>query len=109
MYRQGDIVLVPFPFSDLSGTKLRPALVISSEQVNQTRDLICLQITSKVINDIFFFSLQDEDVLPSLPLKSGVRLHKFFTIEQTRIEQKLGALTAYVLSDILTIIQKEIL
>ncbi|HEY0262372.1 MAG TPA: type II toxin-antitoxin system PemK/MazF family toxin [Chitinophagales bacterium] len=109
MYKQGDVILVPFPFSDLSGSKLRPALVISSEQVNQTRDLICVQITSKVFNDFFFFELNDNDVIPKLPLKSGIRLHKIFTVEQNRIERKLGELTPKTLETVLVEIQTKVL
>lgn len=109
MYQQGDIILVPFPFSDLSGSKLRPALVVSSEQVNQTRDVICVQITSKVFDDMFFFPLRDEDISPALPLKSGIRLHKFFTIDQTRVEQKLSRLNKQALKTVLTAIEKDVL
>ncbi len=47
--RRGTVVLVPFPFTDLSAVKRRPALVISSDQYNQaTGDIIILQITSRV-------------------------------------------------------------
>ena len=44
---QGDIVLVPFPFSDLIGKKVRPALVISNTRVNKTADVILLGITTQ--------------------------------------------------------------
>lgn len=46
---QGDVVLVPFPFSDLSTVKRRPALVLSSDEFNRTLgDLIIAQISSRV-------------------------------------------------------------
>lgn len=46
-YRQGDTLLVPFPFTDQSAVKQRPAVVLSSEDYNaRHRDLILAPITS---------------------------------------------------------------
>jgi mRNA interferase MazF len=48
-FSQGDVVLVPFPFADLSATKQRPALVLSPERLNKLRpDLVLAAITSQV-------------------------------------------------------------
>lgn len=47
--QRGDIVLVPFPFSDLSTAKVRPALVVSSAQYHQDEpDLLLAALTSNV-------------------------------------------------------------
>ena len=48
---KGDIVVIPFPFSDLSQSKRRPALVIARLEGN---DSILCQITSKTIKDIYY-------------------------------------------------------
>jgi len=45
-FKQGDIVTVNFPFSDLTNTKKRPALVVSKSKVNNTGDYLLVQITS---------------------------------------------------------------
>jgi mRNA interferase MazF len=46
-YRQGDVLLVPFPFTDQSGVKLRPAVVMSSDDYNlRHTNLILAPITS---------------------------------------------------------------
>lgn len=50
-YNKGDIVIIGFPFSDLSKTKKRPALIISNETVNKTGDYLMVQVTSKIRND----------------------------------------------------------
>jgi mRNA interferase MazF len=48
-YSFGDVVLVPFPFTDQSGTKKRPAVVVSSAAYQaQRRDLVIMAITSQV-------------------------------------------------------------
>ena len=47
-YRRGDIVLVPFPFTDLSFTKKRPALVVSPDKFNEhAQDVVLVAITSQ--------------------------------------------------------------
>jgi mRNA interferase MazF len=54
IYDRGDVVLVGFVFSDQSGTKHRPAVVISSEPYNRARqDVIVAAITSKVGRRLF--------------------------------------------------------
>jgi mRNA interferase MazF len=48
-YRQGDVLLVPFPFTDQSGTKQRPAIVLSEDTYNRIHpDLIMAPITSQI-------------------------------------------------------------
>lgn len=60
-YKCGDIVLLPFPFTDLTTTKQRPAIIISSDWFNQNRqDLIVVAITSQIP-----IKLNEEDLLLS--------------------------------------------
>ena len=48
-YEQGDVLLVPFPFTDQSATKRRPAVVLSGQAYNQThRDVILAAVTSRI-------------------------------------------------------------
>jgi mRNA interferase MazF len=48
-YRFGDVIVVPFPFTDQTATKKRPAVVISSEAYQRERpDLILMAITSQL-------------------------------------------------------------
>ena len=51
-YRRGDIVLVSFPFTDLSSSKRRPALVVSPDPFNeQGQDVVLIAITSQEPDD----------------------------------------------------------
>ena len=49
VYEFGDVVLVPFPFTDLTGSKQRPAVVVSSARYHDKRpDLVIMAVTSQV-------------------------------------------------------------
>jgi len=51
MYKQGDIIVVKFPFTDGSEFRKRPALVVSNDMLSKTDDYLIVQITSKLNND----------------------------------------------------------
>jgi mRNA interferase MazF len=55
---RGDVVVVPFPFSDLTQAKRRPALVLATLQGD---DVILCQITSRTLRDKYSVSLDDID------------------------------------------------
>jgi len=80
-YSQGQVVLIPFPFIDLTTTKQRPAVILSSNAYNQThQDIIVAAITSQVparLNpDEYRLSGEDQKAagLPSLLSSSLARL-----------------------------------
>ncbi len=88
MFKQGDIVVVPFPFSDLSGIKKRPVLVLSKD--NRT-DLITCGMTSNLKerkNSI----LIDERHLDEgfIPAKSLIKIDKLFTLNKSIILKKVA-------------------
>ena len=94
-FNQGDVVLVPFPFTDLSAVKQRPALVLSPKRLNSVRsDLIVAAITSQIPEVIGEdeLLLSDTDLRTTgLPKASIVKLGKIFTIHQGLIRKKLWA------------------
>jgi len=76
---KGDIVVLNFPFSDLSGTQRRPALVIADLDGN---DVILCQITSQAKTDRYALELQDRDFTDGkLNVKSVIRPNKIFTAD----------------------------
>lgn len=85
---KGDVVVVPFPFSDLSQTKHRPTLVITDLT---GEDLILCQITSQNISDDYSITLTEEDFLEgSLKRESNVRPNRIFTADNKIILYKVG-------------------
>ena len=87
---KGDIVVMPFPFTDLSATKKRPALVVSTLVGD---DLIVCQITGKVKQDIYVVELKDSDIDGGkLHGNSYIRTNKIFTADKSIIEYKIGTL-----------------
>jgi len=95
---KGDIVVVPFPFSDLSMSKKRPALVIASLAGN---DVILCQITSKNRADLYSTSLLNEDFYKgSLPAASIIRPHRLFTADGEIILYKAGSLKQRKIKDV---------
>ena len=89
---KGDIVIIPVPFTDNKGYKLRPAVVISNDSIHQTGDVVIVQITSKLKQDNFSITLTNEDITEGLPVQSYIRVHKIFVLEQSLIKGKVSSL-----------------
>lgn len=86
MYEQKEIVLMPFPYTDLTGKKSRPALIISNDKLNTTGDRLCVLITSKQSTDALRIHKKHQEK-GTLPLTSFVKPYRIFTID-TKIIQK---------------------
>jgi mRNA interferase MazF len=91
IYKRGDVVLVPFPFSDQSTSRKRPAVIISSDRYNKlSSDVIIMAITSKThqADGLAEYAIEDWEktglLAPSL-VKPAVS-----TIELKLIIKKLG-------------------
>ncbi|NUM48333.1 MAG: type II toxin-antitoxin system PemK/MazF family toxin [Anaerolineales bacterium] len=92
-YRQGDVLLVPFPFTDQSGVKQRPAVVLSGVDYNRTHpDLILAPITSQVTNVLDEILLTDWKSAGLL--KPGAVKPVVSSFELTLVRKQLGKLTA---------------
>ena len=92
MYEQKDVVLIPFPYSDLTGSKQRPAVIISNEKLNKSEDRICCLVTSNEPVDGILIS-NNSFLDGKLPFKSWIKPCRLFTINSKIIKKKICTLT----------------
>lgn len=82
--------MIPFPFSDLSGSKKRPALVLADLQGN---DIILCQITSQQTKDKYAIAMKDTDFRSNmLTVQSNIRPNRIFTADKEIIIRKTASL-----------------
>lgn len=97
----GDVVLLPFPFTDLTTTKQRPAVVVSIEAFNaRQQDVVVLAITSQIpptLGPEDYRLTSDEQRAAGLPKPSIVKCAKLLTIDQRLIRRVLGRLSTHTL------------
>ncbi len=88
---KGDVVVAPFPFSDLSATKKRPALVVAELAGD---DVILCQITSRFVGDGYTIPLADQDfVSGGLRQSSNIRPNRLFTADSRVILYRAGRIS----------------
>ncbi len=96
---KGDVVVVPFPFSDLSQAKRRPALVVA---VLSGDDLILCQVTSQTVKDSYAIALTTEDFSSgNLKQDSNVRPNRLFTADRQIILSTVGQLKPEKLNEVI--------
>lgn len=100
---KGDVVIIPFPFTDLTGKKKRPAFVIADLPGD---DIIVCQITSKKSGtDPFSLPLEANDFISgSLPIDSFIRPNKIFTADKNIVLSVAGHLSEVKVRDIVSTI-----
>jgi mRNA interferase MazF len=87
---KGDVVVLPFPFSDLSDAKRRPALVVATLSGD---DVILCQVTSQIVSDSYAISLQNSDFLDGkLNQDSNVRPNRLFTADSNIVLYRVGSI-----------------
>ena len=94
---KGDVVIIPFPFSDLTGNKKRPAFVVADLPGD---DLIVCQITSKSKSDPLALPVEASDFISGgLPVDSFLRPNKIFTADKNIILSVAGKLSETKIRD----------
>jgi mRNA interferase MazF len=84
--KKGDIVLIPFPFTDLSGSKNRPALILFCGEMDVTLAFISTQLKWKEDTDVLLKPTKEN----GLKNESVVRLSKLATIDKELAIGRLG-------------------
>lgn len=96
---KGDVVVVPFPFSDLSAAKRRPALIVAALTGD---DVILCQITSKSVADGYSVPRASQDFISgSLQQDSNIRPNRLFTADSSIVLYSAGRLSPGKLDDVI--------
>lgn len=97
-FNPGEIIVIPFPFSDLSGRKKRPALILSV--IEDKQELICVMLTSvqgKTRNDYSIQCWKEAGLLKP----TNAKVYRLFTISQVMAIKRLGKLNKKEFNEIL--------
>ncbi len=95
---KGDVVVVPFPFADLSGKKKRPALVVANLLGD---DVVLCLITSQKAKDNYAISLEHGDFATgSLRQLSNIRPNRLFTADSGIVLYRAGVIAASKLNEV---------
>ena len=96
---KGGVIVIPFPFSDLTQAKRRPALVLAGLEGD---DLILCQITSQIVKDKYAIQINDNDFeAGSLRQPSNVRPNRIFTADSHLVLYRVGNLKIEKLKEII--------
>ena len=102
MPKQGDIVLIPIPFTDLSSTKQRPVIVVSNDAYNRhSADVVVVAMTSNPTPGPYTFVLTSANLERGRLNRPGqVRVDKVYALSQALIVKTFGRVDAATLNRI---------
>jgi mRNA interferase MazF len=102
--KRGDICLARFPYTDASGFKMRPVLVVSANAFNAGEDVVVLPISSAPdLSDkacVFIDKASVHFKMSGLKAPSAIKFSKPMTISKRVIPRRLGQLHDDILSDV---------
>ena len=98
------VVLVPFPFDDLSSAKVRPAVCLT-EPIGQHRHVVLAFINSRVPDellstDLVFSETEKDFSVTGLRVSSALQLHRMMTVATNIIVRELGSLPTSAEKDV---------
>jgi mRNA interferase MazF len=92
---RGDVVLTKFPFTDLTGSSLRPAVVVSPGSIAQDVILVAISIVIRGAASAYDYTIEEshpEFELTGLRVASVLRTHKLAAVELNVLVRRLGRL-----------------
>lgn len=104
-FKQGDVILIPFPFTDFSTLKQRPAVIISTNNFNRRGDdVVVVAVSSHLLGKgMYEYRLSEvERKAAGLPLPSSIKLGKVVTIDQRLARKHVGKLSSETMKKILS-------
>ena len=108
MLQQGEIVLIPIPFTDLSSQKRRPVIVVSSEEYHRkSPDMVVVAMTSNPgAATEYGFTITSSDLVRGRLNRPGiVRVDRIYTLSQTLTTAVFGKVSAATLDRIRAVLQ----
>ncbi len=92
MMEQRDILLIPFPFSDQSGKKVRPVIIISKDEFNKdSEDILVVGVTSNISRDKYTLPLENKDLEEGkLITKCFIKTENILKVDKELIIKKIG-------------------
>ncbi len=106
MPSQGEIILVPIPFTDFSSSKRRPVIVLSKNQYQMsTADMIVVAMTSNRAITPYSFEITSADLTVGTLNRPGrVRVDRIYTVAQSIAVKTFGKVNDVVIERIRTIL-----
>ncbi len=91
-YEQGEIVVVPFPFTDLSAVKQRPVLILSTTAYNSaTEDIVVCGMTSNLKDAGYSVAITNRDLsYGEIPTDSRIKVDKIFTLKNSLVRKRVA-------------------
>src|SRR3989344_9207522 len=108
IFKQKELVLLPYPFSDQVGSKVRPAIIVSNDNFNKRcEDCVIVPLTTIIKNEPFSLILNQDGLESGKLLKqSRIRVDKIFTIKKSLIIMKIGKINDKTIEKIKSEINK---
>jgi len=101
---RGDIILITFPFSDLTSTKIRPALILSPKEMSE-QDFVAALISSNTARPLsktdYLLSTYDPDFSGTgLKINSVFRMAKIHNLRKSLAKRRLGKVNAQLMKEL---------
>ncbi len=101
VFRRGDVVLIPFPHTDLSATKARPTVVVSVPEYQGARgDLILAYLTSQTVPSDAEFDYLLADWAAAGLLKPTLMRARLAVVNERLVQYRVGTLSARDMAEI---------
>ena len=108
MIEQRDLLLVPFPFSDQSGKKVRPVIVISNDEFNdRSADIIVIGVTSNITKDKYTVILEDKDLEEGKLMDlCCIKVENILKLDKHLVIKKIGKINLSKFKELMNILQE---
>jgi mRNA interferase MazF len=91
MFKRGDLLLVPFPFTDLSATKRRPVLALTA--ADSYGDFVAIPVTSRPQSEHGLPIAATDMLIGTLPATSWIRTNRIVTLNASLVVKNVGRIS----------------